>query len=234
MYKRVLLKLTGELFGGSDNSGIDFQSVAKVAGMIARLKSTYKIDLAIVLGGGNLFRGRRVTDTSFDRASADYIGMLGTVMNGLALQGELDILRVENRVMSSLKVEQACEPYIRLKAMRHLQMGRVTILVGGTGRPFFTTDTTAALLAAELDCQVLLKGSNVTGVFDRDPKQHPDATLFETLSFQDALKKELMVMDDTAFAVCKRENIPIIVFDVQDLDNIEKIIRGDKIGTLVS
>lgn len=160
--------------------------------------------------------------------------MLGTVMNGLALQGELDILGVENRVMSSLKVEQACEPYLRLKAKRHLQLGRVTILVGGTGRPFFTTDTTAALLAAELDCQVLLKGSNVTGVFDRDPKKHPDATLFETLSFQDALKKELMVMDDTAFAVCKRENIPIIVFDVQDLNNIEKIIRGERIGTLIS
>jgi len=234
MYKRVLLKLTGELFSDGEKNGINFDRVAKVAAYIAHLRGAHNVDLAIVVGAGNLFRGRNVSGSKFDRAQADFIGMLGTIMNGLALQGELNLLGVPSRVMSSLHVDQACEPYIRLRARRHLEKGIVTILVGGSGRPFFTTDTTAALLAAELGCEILLKGSGVDGVYTADPKVDHTATRYTTLTFQEALDKGLMVMDDTAFAVCKREKIPIIVFKVDDLDNIERILNGEQIGTLVT
>lgn len=234
MYKRVLLKLTGELFTDGEKNGINFDRVAKVAAYIAHLRSVHNVDLAIVVGAGNLFRGRNVSGSKFDRAQADFIGMLGTIMNGLALQGELNLLNVPSRVMSSLHVDQACEPYIRLRAIRHLEKGIVTILVGGSGRPFFTTDTTAALLAAELGCEILLKGSSVDGVYSADPKIDLTATKYTTLTFQEALEKGLMVMDDTAFAVCKREKIPIIVFKVDDLDNIERILNEEQIGTLVT
>lgn len=159
--------------------------------------------------------------------------MLGTIMNGLALQGELNIFKVDSRVMSSLHVDQVCEPYIRLRAKRHLEKGRIIILVGGTGRPFFTTDTAAALLAAELNCEILLKGSSVDGVYSADPKKDRNATKYATLTFQEALQKGLMVMDDTAFALCKSEKIPIVVFSVSELENIERILNGEKVGTLV-
>lgn len=234
MYKRVLLKLTGELFSMDGKTGIDFAAVKRIAEYIAHLRQIHNVDLAIVVGGGNLFRGRNVLHSDFDRAQADFIGMMGTIMNGLALQGELELLRVKSRVMSSLHVDQACEPYIRLKARKHLDDGIVTILVGGSGRPFFTTDTTAALLAAELGCEILLKGSGVDGVYTADPKIDPNAKKYTSLTFQEALEKGLMVMDDTAFAVCKREKIPIIVFKVDDLENIERILNGEKIGTLVT
>jgi uridylate kinase len=234
MYSRVLLKLTGELFSTEGKTGIDFNSVKTIAAYIAHLRQIHNVDLAIVVGGGNLFRGRNVTGSDFDRAQADFIGMLGTIMNGLALQGELEMLGVRSCVMSSLHVDQACEPYIRLKARKHLNDGIVTILVGGSGRPFFTTDTTAALLAAELGCEILLKGSGVDGVYTADPKIDPNAIKYTTLTFQEALEKGLMVMDDTAFAVCKREKIPIIVFKVDDLENIERILNGEEIGTLVT
>ncbi len=233
-YKRVLLKLTGELFCEKGKMGIDFNYVKRVAEYIAHLRSEHQTDLAIVVGGGNLFRGRNVKDDKFDRAQADFIGMLGTVMNGLALQGELNTLGVQSRVMSSLHIDQACEPYIRLRAIHHIEKGNIVILVGGTGRPFFTTDTTAALLAAELNCEILLKGSGVDGVYTADPKKNKDAVMYSSLSFQEALTLGLMVMDDTAFAVCKREHIPVIVFNVNDLNNIERILRGEKVGTLVS
>ncbi|SRR5258706_4710833 len=233
MYRRVLLKLTGELFS-SDRYNIDFEKVGTIAAYIAYLKSIHEIDLAIVLGGGNLFRGRNLKDSNFDRAQADFIGMLATVMNGLALQGELNILGVDSRVMSALHVDQACEPYIRLKAMSHLNKDRVVILSGGSGRPFFTTDTTAALLAAELDCEILLKGSNVDGVYSADPKKDAGAVKYSTISYQQAYQEGLMVMDNTAFALCEREKIPIVVFDIGDLKNIERIIEGERIGTLVA
>ncbi|TRZ53791.1 UMP kinase [bacterium] len=233
-YKRVLLKLTGELFCEKGKSGIDFTEVKKVATYLAHLRNVHKTELAIVLGGGNLFRGRNVIDDKFDRAQADFIGMLGTVMNGLALQGELNTLGVQSRVMSSLHIDQACEPYIRLRAIHHIEKGNIVILVGGTGRPFFTTDTTAALLAAELNCEILLKGSGVDGVYTADPNLDKDAKIYTSLSFHEALTQGLMVMDDTAFAVCKRERIPIIVFNVNDLKNVERILSGEQIGTLVS
>lgn len=233
-YKRVLLKLTGELFGETDKAGIDFERVKKVAEYIAHLRIAHKTDLAIVLGGGNLFRGRNLSGDKFNRAQADFIGMLGTIMNGLALQGELNLFDVESRVMSSLRVDQACEPYILLKAIHHLDVGRVVILVGGKGSPFFTTDTAAAFLAAELNCEILLKGSSVDGVYTADPKLHKEAVMYSELSFQDAINQGLMVMDDTAFAVCKSQKIPLIVFNAGDLKNIERILNGEKVGTLVS
>jgi uridylate kinase len=233
-YKRVLLKLTGELLSERGKMGIDFAEVKKVAECLAHLRTVHDTDLAIVLGGGNLFRGRNVSDDRFDRAQADFIGMLGTVMNGLALQGELNTLGVQSRVMSSLHIDQACEPYIRLRAIHHIEKGNIVILVGGTGRPFFTTDTTAALLAAELDCEILLKGSGVDGVYTSDPRLDKDAKMYSSLSFHEALVQGLMVMDDTAFAVCKREKIPVVVFNVNDLNNIERILNGERVGTLVS
>ena len=233
-YKRVLLKLTGELFSGTDKVGIDFFKVKKIAEYIAHLRTAHKTDLAIVLGGGNLFRGRNLSDDKFNRAQADFIGMLGTIMNGLALQGELNLFNLESRVMSSLRVDQACEPYILLKAIHHLEVGRIVILVGGKGNPFFTTDTAAAFFAAELGCEILLKGSSVDGVYTADPRTNKEAKMYTELSFQDAIRKGLMVMDDTAFTVCKDHKIPIIVFNVNDMQNIERILNGEKIGTLVS
>ena len=214
--------------------GIDFVRVKRIAEYLAHLRTVHETDLAIVLGGGNLFRGRNVSDKNFDSAQADFIGMIGTIMNGLALQGELNEIHVSNRVMSSLDVNQACEPYKRLKAINHLDSGKIVILVGGLGQPFFTTDTAAANMAAQLKCEVLLKGSGVDGVYSADPRVDKNAQKYSTLSFQMALEKGLMVMDATAFAQCKTQKIPIIVFDVDNLNNIERILNGENIGTLVS
>ncbi len=232
-YKRILLKLTGELFGPENGLGIDFARVQRVANHLKHLKKNFEVEIAIVLGGGNLFRGRNVRDSKVDRAQADYAGMLGTIMNALILQGELEALGVETRVMSSLEVKQACEPYFRRKALAHLDRGIIIILAGGSGAPFFTTDTTAALKAAELNCDILLKGSNVDGVYDKDPKKDPLAVKFLELSYQEALEKGLIVMDNTAFAVCQSQNIPTIVFNIGDLENIDRLLKGEKIGTLI-
>jgi uridylate kinase len=233
-YKRVLLKLTGEMFGDDTRAGINFDKVAVISSYIAHLRKEHKTDLAIVVGGGNLFRGRDFKADKDNRAMADYIGMMGTIMNGIALQIGLRMQGVESRVMSELQVKQACEPYYLLKARSHLDNGRVVILVGGKGSPFTTTDTAAASKAAELGCEILLKGSNVDGVYSADPKLDLNAEKFETLSFQEAIEKGLMVMDLTAFTVCKEQNIPVIVFDISDLENIERILNGEKIGTLIS
>lgn len=233
-YKRVLLKLTGEMFGGDQATGIDFSAVARMAAYIKFLKAKYQLDIAIVPGGGNLFRGRNVDSETFDRAQADYIGMLGTIMNGLALQGELERLKVKTRVMSALHVDQACEPFIRRKALSHLDDGMVVILVGGSGRPYFTTDTAAALYAIEIGCEIFLKGSNVDGIYTADPNEDETAVKYSHLTFREALINNLMVMDDTAFALCKGEQIAVIVFDVRDLANIERILLGQDVGTIVT
>lgn len=233
MYKRILLKLTGELFGPPDGQGIETERLQRVALYLKHLKNSFDVEIAIVLGGGNIYRGRNATDPRFDHAQADYAGMLATVINAILLQGELEILEVETRVMSSLEINKACEPYIRRKALRHLDDGTLVILAGGIGEPFFTTDTTAALRAAGLNCDILLKGSNVDGVFSADPRLDPNAVKYQELTYQEALVKNLLVMDDTAFAVCKREKIPIIVFNIGDLDNIGRILKGEKIGTLI-
>jgi uridylate kinase len=234
-YKRVLLKLTGELFGGGKGKkGIDFTEIKKIAAYIHELHEETKIEFAIVIGAGNLLRARELSGTSVDRVTADYIGMLGTIINALALQEELEKLGSITRVMSSLGVQTVCEPFIKRRAIRHLEKGRIVILAGGTGNPFFTTDSAAALKACELNCEILLKASNIDGVFNIDPKIDKKAKLYERISFQIALKKGLTVMDNTAFSLCQQEKIPIIVFNISSFDNIEKILRGEKIGTLVN
>ncbi len=233
-YKRVLLKLTGELMGGEEKKGINFKAIGKIASYIANLKKRVPIELAIVIGGGNLFRGRSMHDLPVDRGTADYIGMLGTVMNAMALQEELERYGAVSRVMSALEIKSVCEPFIRRKALRHLERGRVVVLAGGTGNPYFTTDSAAALRAAELKCEIILKGSNVEGVYSADPKTDKNATLYKKLSFQEALEKGLMVMDATAFALCQKEKIPVVVFNLDQPENIEKIILGQEVGTLIT
>lgn len=233
-YIRVLLKLSGELFSDNKKNGISFNAVEKVARCLIDLKKKYPIDLAIVIGAGNIFRGRMVKERDFDRAQADYMGMLATIINCLALQGEIERLGGETRLMSAINVTSVCEPFIRRRALRHLEKGRIVILAGGTGNPFFTTDSAAALKAIELNCDVVIKGSNVDGVYDCDPKKNKGATKFETLTYQYALEQGLMVMDATAFALCQHERIPIIVFDADNLENLEKIVTGEKIGTLIT
>ncbi len=233
-YKRVLLKLSGESLG-KEGAGIDPESVKKVAETIANLKRKYDIALAIVVGGGNIFRGKKVSGTNINRASADYAGMSATIPNGLILQAYLEDLGVVTRVMSYLNMNQAYEPYIHRIAQSHLAAGKVVILVGGLGMPNFSTDTAAAQFAVEFECDVLLKGSQVDGIYNKDPKKYPDAIKYEKLSFQAAVADDLItVMDDTAFAHCKTNKIPIVVFNIDDLENIERIVRGEIIGTLVS
>ncbi len=231
-YTRVLLKLSGEALG-KDGRGIDLETVEKVARMIAYLKNKYNLIIAIVVGGGNIFRGRQTEGTIINRASADYVGMTATIPNGLILQAFLEAMQIKTRVMSYLEMRQAYEAYIHRMALSHLDAGKVIILVGGLGIPFSSTDLAAAQFAAEFNC-VLLKGSTVAGIFDKDPNIYPDAVLYKTLSYQDALVQGLKVMDGTAFALCQTNKIPIIVFDIDDLDNIERIICGEEVGTLVS
>lgn len=233
-YKRILLKISGELFSKEKKEGIDFDAVEKVARCLLDLKKKYPVDLAIVVGAGNIFRGRMVQEKEFDRAQADYMGMLATIINCLALQGEIERLGGETRLMSAINIASVCEPFTRRRALHHLEKGRIIILGGGTGNPFFTTDSAAALKAIELKCEVVLKGSNVDGVYDCDPKKNDCAKKFEKLTYQYALEKGLMVMDATAFALCQHEKVPIIVFDANNLDNIEKIITGESIGTLIT
>jgi len=222
------------MFGGDRKEGIDFEAVEKIASCLIDLKKKYPIDLAVVIGAGNIFRGRMIEQRNFDKAQADYMGMLSTIINCMALQGEVERLGGETRLMSAINIASICEPFIRRRALRHLDKGRIVILGGGTGNPFFTTDSAAALKATELQCDVVLKGSNVDGVYDCDPKKNGGAKKFETLTYQYALEKGLMVMDATAFALCQHEKIPIIVFDANNLCNIEKIICGEKIGTLIT
>jgi len=232
-HKRILLKLTGEMFGGENKKGLDFSAIARIAEHIHSIHVNNKIEIAIVVGAGNLFRGRDISGTKVDRAAADYIGMLGTVMNALALQEELERLGSTVRVMSAVVVMSVCEPFVRRKAIRHLEKGRIVILGGGTGNPFFTTDSAAALKACELSCDILLKGSNVEGVYDADPKQNSNAKMYKTLRYQEALEKGLTVMDNTAFALCQRERVPIRVFNLDKLENIQRIINGEDLGTLI-
>lgn len=233
-YKRILLKLTGEIFGGNKRKGLDFSAIQKVASYINSLVNDTHVECAIVIGAGNLFRAREIMGTRVDRPTADHIGMLGTIMNALALQEALERLGSSVRVMSALNVSPVCEPFIRRRALRHLEKGRIVILAGGTGNPFFTTDSAAALKACELNCEIILKASNTDGVFDKDPRVNTSAKMYRKISFQKALRKNLMVMDSTAFALCQQEKIPIIVFNIKQLKNIEKAVYGEKIGTLVS
>lgn len=232
-YKRILLKLSGEIFG-SEKKSIDFGKVNQVASIIRKVRKDTNVEMAIVVGSGNLFRGRLIEGTNVDHAVADQIGMLATIMNALALQEELERLGDVTRMMSAIPINPLCEQFIRRRAIRHLEKGRVVILGGGTGHPYFTTDSAAALRAIELRCNVLLKASNVDGVYDKDPNKHSDAKKLDFIDYQTALEKGIKVMDNTAFALCQTRKMPIIVFNFGNPENIEKILYGEKIGTLVT
>ncbi len=230
-YKRVMLKISGEALAGDAGFGLDQATVNAIA---QKVKECYDmgVEIAIVVGGGNFWRGR--TGEGMDRSRADHMGMLATVINSLALLDALEQLGVESRVQTAIEMRQIAEPYIRLKAARHLQKGRVVIFACGTGNPFFSTDTAAALRAAEIDAEVILLAKKVDGVYDSDPHINPEAKKFDSLSFIDVLNKQLGVMDSTATSLCMDNNIPILVFGLDDPENIKRAVMGENIGTLVS
>ncbi|VEU80255.1 UMP kinase [Haploplasma axanthum] len=233
MYQRVILKLSGEAMKGDTSYGIDPKTVKSIA---LEIKEIYAlgVQIGVVIGAGNLWRGVTGEELGMDRAQADYMGMLGTIMNGLALQDALEGIDVPCRVLSAIPIPEVAEPYIRRRAIRHLEKGRVTVFVGGTGSPYFSTDTAAGLRAAEIDAEVILMAkNNVMGVYDKDPKKHKDAKLYNELTLQEVLEKKLMVMDSTAASICKDNKINIIVFDMNQKGNIKKAVTGQKLGTLV-
>jgi len=232
-YKRILLKVTGEVFAGPQNFGIDGKTVKAFAQEIKEVKEM-GCELAMVVGGGNIFRGAVASEIGMDRASADTMGMLATVINSLALQDALEHLGVSTRVLSAIEMRQVAEPYIRRRATRHLEKGRVVIFAGGTGNPYFTTDTTASLRAMEVGAEVILKATKVDGVFDADPLQFAAATKFDELTYIEVLNRELKVMDSTAISLCMDNHLPIIVFNLMEKGNIKRVVSGESIGTLVS
>jgi uridylate kinase len=233
-YKRVLLKLSGETFLGKREHGIDPEFTEWLAKEIVKAQKE-GTQTAVVVGGGNIFRGTAAAEHGMERTVGDYIGMLATIMNSLALQAALEKEGQESRVLSAIEIKDVCEPYIRRRAIRHMEKGRVVIFAGGTGNPYFTTDTTAALRALETGCEVILKATKVDGVYDKDPKKHPDAKKFEHLSFTQAIKDEQVeVLDNSALSLCMDHKIPIIVFDLNIKDNIAKAVAGEKICTLIS
>ncbi|MCD6417334.1 UMP kinase [bacterium] len=231
-YKRVLLKLSGEILGGSSKHGIDPDATMRIAKEISAARKE-GVDIAIVVGGGNIFRGLAGTQLGFDRVAGDYMGMLATVINALAMQVVLEGIGVHTRVLSAITVEQVCERFIRRRAIRHLEKGRVIILAGGTGNPYFTTDTAAALRAVEIGAEVILKGTKVDGVYSEDPMKNPDAQRFDRITYEDVLNRNLRVMDATAVAMARENDIHVIVFNIMEYGNFLKILRGEKVGTSV-
>ena len=231
-YQRVLLKLSGEALMGDLAYGIDPSIVTAIAKEIAEV-AREGIQLAIVVGGGNIFRGVKGSAAGMDRATADYIGMIATVMNAMTLQDALERIDVPTRVQTAISMQELAEPYIRRRAIRHLEKGRVVIFGGGSGNPFFTTDTTAALRAAEINAEVLFKATKVDGVYDSDPAKNPDAKRYNSLTYSHVLAKDLKVMDGTAIALCKDNNIPIMVFNLSVRGNINRAMMGEPIGTIV-
>lgn len=233
-YKRVLLKLSGEALDGEDNFGINAKTVADIARQIKEAKEL-GVEIAIVCGGGNIWRGVTGAQMGMERSSADYMGMLATVMNGLAVQNALEQLGIQTRLLSAIEMRQVAEPYIRRRAVRHLEKGRIVIFGAGTGSPYFTTDTTAALRAAEINADVILMAKNgVDGVYSADPKLDANAVKFDEISYADVLTKDLKVMDQTAITLCKDNNIDLCVFNMQEDGNIAKACDGQKIGTTIS
>jgi uridylate kinase len=233
-YKRVLLKLSGEVFGGEKGIGVDPDVVHDIAGQIADVVRS-GVQVAIVVGGGNYFRGAELQQRGMDRARADYMGMLGTVMNCLALQDFLEKEGIETRVQTAIAMGQVAEPYIPRRSIRHLEKGRVVIFGAGAGMPFFTTDTVAAQRALEIGSEALLLAkSGVDGVYDSDPRKNPAAKKYDNVSFDDVLAKSLAVADAAAFSLCRENDLPIVVFDLKNKGNIARAVRGDSIGTLVS
>lgn len=231
-YKRVILKLSGEALAGSQSYGIDPDVVNSIAAQIKELVDL-KVEVAIVVGGGNIWRGVAGSAKGMDRATADYMGMLATVINSLALQDALSKNGTDTRVQTAIEMKEVAEPYIRRRAIRHLERGRVVIFAGGTGNPYFSTDTAAALRAAEIEAEVIMMAKRVDGVYDSDPMKNPNARKFIELSYIDVLNKGLGVMDSTATSLCMDNGIPLIVFNINDSDNIKKVITGENVGTYV-
>jgi uridylate kinase len=231
-YKRVLLKLSGEALMGNKNFGLDPTVIAQYANEIKSAVDA-GFQVAIVIGGGNIYRGMNESETGIERAHGDYMGMLATVINAMALQAMLEKIGVFTRLQTAIKMEQIAEPYIRRRAMRHLEKNRVVIFGAGTGNPYFTTDTAGVLRAIEIKADVILKGTRVDGIYTADPEKDPSATKYETLSFADAISKNLKVMDMTAFTLCQENHLPIVVFDMNTQGNLLKLLQGNAIGTLV-
>ena len=231
-YRRVLLKLSGEVLAGEEDFGID---PVKATQLAVEVKSIHDlgIDIGLVIGAGNLFRGMQAATKGMQRVTGDYLGMLATIMNAVCVQDALENLGTVTRTLSAITVAQIAEPYIRRRAIRHLEKGRIVIVAGGTGNPYFTTDTAAALRATELGAEVLIKGTKVDGVFDKDPVVHSDAIKYDRVSYTEAIQKELRIMDMTAISLCKENSLPIKVFNINRIGDLKKLILGEPIGTLV-
>jgi len=233
VFGRLLLKLSGEGLAGDEGFGI---SPTVIAGIAEQIRDVHElgVELSIVIGGGNIIRGMTAASQGMDRANADYMGMLASVINAMALQDSLEKVGVDTRVLSALEIKQVAELYIRRRAVRHMEKGRVVIFGGGTGNPYFTTDTAAALRAAEIQAEVILKATQVDGVYSSDPRQDPSAVRYETLSFKEAMQKNLQFMDQAAIALCRENDLPIVVFDMGQTGNIKKVVLGQSVGTLVN
>jgi len=232
IYKRILLKLSGEALLGERSYGIDPKRIAQYAKDIKSI-TDLGAEVAVVIGGGNIFRGVSAASNGIDRVQGDYMGMLATVINGMALQSSLEEEKIQTRLQTALKIEEVAEPYIKRKAVRHLEKKRVVIFGGGTGNPFFTTDSAAVLRAIEINADVILKGTRVDGVYDSDPEKNNNAVKFDSMSFSEVINKNLKVMDSTAFTLSQENNLPIIVFNMNKTGNLLKLINGDKIGTII-
>ena len=232
-FKRILLKISGEVLAGKKSFGIDPELTQKIANRIKEIHSK-SIQIGVVIGGGNIFRGISVSAKGMDRVAADYLGMMATIMNSVALQSELEKIGCDTRVMSALSVTQLAEPYIRRRATRHLEKNRIVIFAGGTGNPYFTTDTAAVLRGVEINADVIIKGTKVDGIYSSDPIQDKNAVKYDELSFKEVIKQELKIMDMTAFTLCKENNIPIVVLDINDEKSLYNLIKFNNVGTLVS
>jgi uridylate kinase len=231
-YKRILLKLSGEALMGDKSFGFDNEIIAQYARDIKSIVEL-GVQVAIVIGGGNIYRGMNEAETGIERAHGDYMGMLATVINGMAMQAGLEKIGVYTRLQSAIKMEQIAEPYIRRRAIRHVEKGRVVIFGAGTGNPYFTTDTAGSLRAIEINAEIILKGTRVDGIYTADPEKFPDAEKFQTITFQECITRNLRVMDMTAFTLCMENQLPIIVFDMNKPGNLLRVVRGEKVGTLV-
>tara|TARA_Y100000780_G_scaffold232057_1_gene260689 strand:+ start:99 stop:815 length:717 start_codon:yes stop_codon:yes gene_type:complete len=233
LYRRVLLKLSGEVLAGEQDFGIDPVKANYLAEEVQSIRES-GVEIGLIIGAGNIFRGMQAASKGMDRVTGDYLGMLATIMNAISVQDALEKVGCETRTLSAISVSQIAEPYIRRRAIRHLEKGRVVIIAGGTGNPFFTTDSAAALRAVELNAEVVLKGTKVDGIYDKDPMIHEDAVKFETVSFSRVLNDNLRVMDMTAITLCKENNLPIRVFNINHTGDLKALVLGGKIGTLVS
>ena len=231
-YKRILLKLSGEALLGSQNYGIDPVTLQRYAREIKEI-ADMGVQVAVVIGGGNIFRGMQADGTGIEKVQGDYMGMLATVMNGMAIQSALEMIGGRTRLISAIEMREIAEPYIRRRANRHLEKGRIVIFSAGTGSPFFTTDSAAALRANEINADVILKGTRVDGIYTADPETDPDAVKLDHLTFSQVISRSLQIMDKTAFTLCQENNLPIVVFDINNSGNLRKIVEGEKIGSLV-